>query len=44
MCKPLLIPLYSQVHSATKDAIRHAASVLLTEINSVTDNPTVFPR
>mgnify|MGYP000053896102 FL=1 len=33
-----------QVHGATKDAIRHAASVLLTEINSVTDNPTVFPR
>ena len=24
-------------------AIRHAASVLLTEINSVTDNPTIFP-
>ena len=32
-----------QVHGATKDAIRHAASVLLTEINSVTDNPTIFP-
>ena len=32
-----------QVHGATKDAVRHAASVLLTEINSVTDNPTIFP-
>jgi histidine ammonia-lyase len=32
-----------QVHGATKDAIRHAASVLLTEINAVTDNPTIFP-
>ena len=32
-----------QVHGATKDAIHHAASVLLTEINSVTDNPTIFP-
>lgn len=33
-----------QVHGATKDAVRHAASVLLTEINSVTDNPTIFPE
>lgn len=32
-----------QVHGATKDAIRHAESVLFTEINSVTDNPTIFP-
>jgi histidine ammonia-lyase len=32
-----------QVHGAVKDALRHTASVLLTEINSVTDNPTVFP-
>jgi histidine ammonia-lyase len=32
-----------QVHGATKDAIRYAANVLLTEINSVTDNPTIFP-
>ena len=30
-----------QVHGATKDAIRHAASVLLTEINSVTATPTI---
>jgi len=33
-----------QVHGATKDTIAYAASVLLTEINSVTDNPTIFPE
>lgn len=32
-----------QVHGATKDAIDYVAGVLLTEINSVTDNPTIFP-
>ncbi|MFH1118453.1 MAG: histidine ammonia-lyase [Bacteroidota bacterium] len=32
-----------QVHGAVKDTIRYAASVVLTEINAVTDNPTVFP-
>ena len=32
-----------QVHGASKDAINYVASVFLTEINSVTDNPTVFP-
>lgn len=32
-----------QVHGATKDAINYVASVLYTEINSVTDNPTIFP-
>lgn len=32
-----------QVHGATRDAINYAAMVLLTEINSVTDNPTLFP-
>ena len=32
-----------QVHGASKDAISHASSVILTEINSVTDNPTIFP-
>jgi histidine ammonia-lyase len=32
-----------QVHGATKDAISYAGSVILTEINSVTDNPTIFP-
>ncbi|MBL0103438.1 MAG: histidine ammonia-lyase [Bacteroidetes bacterium] len=32
-----------QVHGATRDAINYAAQVVLTEINSVTDNPTIFP-
>lgn len=32
-----------QVHGASKDAIDHVASVVFTEINAVTDNPTVFP-
>lgn len=32
-----------QVHGAVKDAMRHVTEVLHVEINSVTDNPTVFP-
>jgi histidine ammonia-lyase len=32
-----------QVHGASKDAISYVANVLLTEINSVTDNPTIWP-
>lgn len=32
-----------QVHGASKDTISYARSVILTEINSVTDNPTIFP-
>jgi histidine ammonia-lyase len=32
-----------QVHGASKDAIEYVASVILIEINSVTDNPTIFP-
>ncbi len=32
-----------QVHGASKDAINYVAHVLLTEVNSVTDNPTVWP-
>ena len=32
-----------QVHGASKDTIEYVASVLETEINSVTDNPTIFP-
>ena len=31
-----------QVHGAVKDAMYHVTEVLHTEINSVTDNPTVF--
>jgi histidine ammonia-lyase len=33
-----------QVHGASKDALDYVASVVLTEINSVTDNPTIFPE
>lgn len=32
-----------QVHGATKDTLNYVASVFETEINSVTDNPTIFP-
>lgn len=32
-----------QVHGASKDTIRYVKSVIETEINSATDNPTVFP-
>jgi histidine ammonia-lyase len=32
-----------QVHGATKDLLQHVIGVFETEINSVTDNPTVFP-
>lgn len=32
-----------QVHGAVKDAMNHVTDVLHVEINSVTDNPTVFP-
>lgn len=32
-----------QVHGASKDSIAYVASVIETEINSATDNPTVFP-
>jgi histidine ammonia-lyase len=33
-----------QVHGASKDAIAFAEKTFLTEINAVTDNPTVFPE
>ena len=33
-----------QVHGATKDTIDYVESVFETEINSPTDNPTVFPE
>ncbi len=32
-----------QVHGASLDAIEHVTNVILTEANSVTDNPNVFP-
>ena len=33
-----------QVHGATKDTINYVSSVFTTEVNSVTDNPTIFPE
>ena len=33
-----------QVHGASKDAIRYAEKVFHIEINSVTDNPNIFPE
>jgi len=33
-----------QIHGATKDVIKHCISIFETEINSVTDNPTIFPE
>jgi len=32
-----------QVHGAIRDVVEHVQSVFLTEINSVTDNPLIFP-
>ncbi len=32
-----------QVHGASRDALDYVEGVITTEINSVTDNPTVFP-
>jgi histidine ammonia-lyase len=32
-----------QVHGASKDGVRYALDVLVTEANAVTDNPLVFP-
>jgi histidine ammonia-lyase len=32
-----------QVHGASKDTFEYVSKVFFTEINSVTDNPTVFP-
>ncbi|HEY1024586.1 MAG TPA: histidine ammonia-lyase [Sphingobacteriaceae bacterium] len=33
-----------QVHGASKDTFRYVQSVFETEINSVTDNPNIFPQ
>ncbi len=33
-----------QVHGASRDAYAYVERVVLTEINSVTDNPTLFPQ
>ncbi|MBS0012082.1 MAG: histidine ammonia-lyase [Bacteroidales bacterium] len=32
-----------QVHGASFEAVEHAGNIIMIEINSVTDNPTVFP-
>jgi histidine ammonia-lyase len=32
-----------QVHGASKDALEYIAQLVLTEVNSVTDNPTIWP-
>ena len=32
-----------QVHGASADAIRYVTEVFMTEVNSVTDNPNIFP-
>ncbi len=39
---PYCLRCVPQVHGASRDAIRHAVSVVETEMNSVTDNPLVF--
>lgn len=33
-----------QVHGASMDTVSHVTSVILTEVNSVTDNPNIFPE
>jgi histidine ammonia-lyase len=33
-----------QVHGATKDTIAHAQKIIEREVNSVTDNPNIFPE
>src|SRR6056297_172120 len=40
---PYSLRCVPQVHGASRDALAHCASVIETEINSVTDNPLVFP-
>ena len=47
-CKPQVQDPYSfrcapQVHGASKDVFQNVLAVFLTEINSVTDNPNIFP-
>lgn len=39
---PYSLRCVPQVHGACRDSLRHAVSVVETEINSVTDNPLVF--
>jgi histidine ammonia-lyase len=39
---PYSLRCVPQVHGASRDAIRHVAAVVETEINAVTDNPLIF--
>lgn len=39
---PYCLRCVPQVHGASRDSLSHAASVVETELNSVTDNPLVF--
>jgi len=41
---PYSLRCVPQVHGASRDAARHATGVVEIEINSVTDNPLVFPN
>jgi len=41
---PYSIRCIPQVHGATKDALDRVLEIFLTEVNSVTDNPTIFPH
>lgn len=41
---PYSLRCVPQVHGASRDALSHCRSVVETEINSVTDNPLVFPN
>jgi histidine ammonia-lyase len=41
---PYSLRCMPQVHGATRDAVSYVKSVIETEINSVTDNPLVFPE
>jgi histidine ammonia-lyase len=40
---PYCLRCAPQVHGAVRDAIRYAEAVLVREMNSVTDNPLLFP-
>ena len=41
---PYSLRCIPQVHGAVKEAIAHTATVLAPELNSVTDNPLLFPE
>ena len=41
---PYSLRCIPQVHGATKDALEYAKNTIVTEINSVTDNPNIFAK